>query len=213
MELIREGCNNMTICLSGAKTLEGKTSRTLLILDDLDGMGSGDRGGISAIIQMIKKTRVPIICICNDSQKQNVRSLASHCYEIKCHKPNKREIVGRLEQVLRNENSKKADVKLLDNFVEMLGCDVRQCLSYLELAFKGDPANLANHLTTHVKLKDNAVITNVFESSKKLMNRTLFSRMTIEQRVDLSFMDDRMMPLMVHENYLSASPKKRMSAR
>ncbi len=35
-------------------------------MDEVDGMSSGDRGGIAAIIQLIKTTKVPIICICND---------------------------------------------------------------------------------------------------------------------------------------------------
>jgi replication factor C subunit 1 len=35
-------------------------------MDEVDGMSAGDRGGIAAIINMIKTTKVPIICICND---------------------------------------------------------------------------------------------------------------------------------------------------
>lgn len=70
--------------------------KTLIIMDEVDGMSSGDRGGISAIIDMIKKTRVPIICICNDRQATKIRSLAGHCYDIKFHKPDKRMIAKRL---------------------------------------------------------------------------------------------------------------------
>lgn len=35
-------------------------------MDEVDGMSSGDRGGLGAIVNMIKTTKVPIICICND---------------------------------------------------------------------------------------------------------------------------------------------------
>jgi replication factor C subunit 1 len=35
-------------------------------MDEVDGVGSGDKGGISALIQAIKKSKTPIICICND---------------------------------------------------------------------------------------------------------------------------------------------------
>ena len=52
--------------------------------------------GIAAIIDMIKKTRVPIICICNDRQATKIRSLAGHCCDIKFHKPDKRMIAKRL---------------------------------------------------------------------------------------------------------------------
>jgi replication factor C subunit 1 len=35
-------------------------------MDEVDGMSSGDRGGNKALIDVIKATRVPIICISND---------------------------------------------------------------------------------------------------------------------------------------------------
>jgi replication factor C subunit 1 len=35
-------------------------------MDEVDGVGAGDRGGIAALIQVIKATKTPIICICND---------------------------------------------------------------------------------------------------------------------------------------------------
>jgi len=35
-------------------------------MDEVDGMSAGDRGGIKALIDIIKVTKVPIICICND---------------------------------------------------------------------------------------------------------------------------------------------------
>jgi replication factor C subunit 1 len=59
-------------------------------------MSSGDHGGISAIIQMIKKTKIPIICICNDRQSPKIRSLATYCYDIKFHKTNRNIIVKTL---------------------------------------------------------------------------------------------------------------------
>lgn len=35
-------------------------------MDEVDGVGAGDWGGIAALIQIIKNTNTPIICICND---------------------------------------------------------------------------------------------------------------------------------------------------
>jgi replication factor C subunit 1 len=64
-------------------------------------MSSGDRGGITAIIDMIKKTKVPIICICNDRQSQKIRSLAGHCFDIKFHKPDRRRIAERMAEIIK----------------------------------------------------------------------------------------------------------------
>ena len=66
-------------------------------MDEVDGMSSGDRGGITAIIQMIKNTKVPIICICNDRRHEKIKSLANHCLDISFHKPSKPLVVKRLK--------------------------------------------------------------------------------------------------------------------
>ena len=36
-------------------------------MDEVDGMaGNEDRGGVAELIALIKTSRIPIICICND---------------------------------------------------------------------------------------------------------------------------------------------------
>lgn len=42
------------------------TQKSVIIMDEVDGVGAGDRGGIAALIKVIKSTKTPIICICND---------------------------------------------------------------------------------------------------------------------------------------------------
>ena len=42
------------------------TKKSVIIMDEVDGVGAGDRGGIAALIKIIKETKSPIICICND---------------------------------------------------------------------------------------------------------------------------------------------------
>lgn len=88
-----------------SKTLE----KTLLIMDEVDGMSTGDRGGIAAIIAMIKNSKIPIICICNDRDSQKIKSLAGHCYDIKFHKPDRRLIVKRLKSILDDERAKYSE--------------------------------------------------------------------------------------------------------
>ena len=54
---------------------------------------------------------------------------------------------------------------------------------------------------------------NHFEASKKLMNKISTSSMTISQKIDLTFVDSDMVPLMVQENYLSACQKGKMNKK
>ena len=53
-----------------------------LIMDEVDGMSGGDRGGVADLIQSIHRSKVPIICICNDKYNQKLRSLRNHTLEL-----------------------------------------------------------------------------------------------------------------------------------
>ena len=43
-----------------------------LILDEVDGLSGGDRGGSQAILKLIDESRIPIICVCNDRMSTKV---------------------------------------------------------------------------------------------------------------------------------------------
>lgn len=57
-------------------------------MDEVDGMaGNEDRGGIAELIQLIKASKVPVICICNDRNHQKIRALANHCFDLRFQRP------------------------------------------------------------------------------------------------------------------------------
>lgn len=71
-------CENQVLSFTanGGGSSSGKTGgfrKQLVIMDEVDGMGGSDRGGIQELILLIKKSRVPIIAICNDRQHQKIR--------------------------------------------------------------------------------------------------------------------------------------------
>lgn len=116
-------------------SFDKKVGKTLVIMDEVDGMSSGDRGGIAAIISFIKKSKVPVICICNDRDSQKIRSLAGHCYDIKFYKPDRSLIVKRLGKIIQLEGGTSND-KGLERIIELLQGDIRQTLSYVEVFFR-----------------------------------------------------------------------------
>merc|ERR1719221_1350156 len=87
--------------LSTSSTTPALTKRCVIIMDEVDGMGGGDRGGNAALIRMIKKTKNPIICICNDSHSQKVRSLSFSCYDLKFSRPTKSTVAQRCAKIAR----------------------------------------------------------------------------------------------------------------
>lgn len=70
--------------------------KTVIIMDEVDGMSGGDRGGSQELIMMIRKTQVPIICICNDRQSTKVRTLSKYCLDLKFRRPDSGSVMKRL---------------------------------------------------------------------------------------------------------------------
>ena len=58
-----ENTNSLAAAIGGLAT-----QKSVIIMDEVDGVGAGDRGGTAALIKIIKESKTPIICICNDRQ-------------------------------------------------------------------------------------------------------------------------------------------------
>ena len=67
--------------------------RHCLVMDEVDGMaGNEDRGGMAELLALIKNSKIPIICMCNDRNHPKIRSLSNHCFDLRFQRP-------RLEQI------------------------------------------------------------------------------------------------------------------
>lgn len=106
--------------------------KRLIILDEVDGLSSADRGGNAEIAKFLRKTKVPIICICNDRQKPSVRTLANYCFDVKFGPPTTAVIAQRLVGVAKGENL-SIDTDTMQQLVESVGGDLRQSLNTLQM--------------------------------------------------------------------------------
>lgn len=126
------------------------TSRHVLIMDEVDGMsGNEDRGGIAELIQLIKKTQIPIICICNDRNHQKVRNLANYCFDLRFYRPRVEQIKGAMMTVCYKEGIKIGNDELTKLIVSS-NQDIRQILHHLSLLRtknKGKSASMEQHGT------------------------------------------------------------------
>ena len=55
-----------------------------IIMDEVDGMGAGDRSGMSELIQMIKKSKVPIVSVNGFDIVNDIMCLAILCMLLIC---------------------------------------------------------------------------------------------------------------------------------
>lgn len=93
-------------------------------MDEVDGVGSGDRGGITALCAIIKDTKTPIICICNDRQSRKLGSLVNMCLDLKFMKPTEQMVVKRIQMICKRENL-EIDTPVLKQLIESSGNDLR----------------------------------------------------------------------------------------
>lgn len=208
--------DNRTLCFSGGlgdKKVTGLTKKTVIIMDEVDGMGAGDRGGMAALIKMIKKTKNPIICICNDAHSPKVKSLAFSCYDIKFAKPTKTSVAQRCAQIARSQGL-NIEENALEALAESCGSDMRMVLNQLQMMTKSElyMASGVKYMDMKEKMyqiqKDQGIMLSFFDAGKKLLNTSEGSRLSFRDRLDLFFVDHSIMGLVIQENYLNAVSKK-----
>ena len=81
---------------------------------------------------MIRTTRVPIICICNDRQSLKIRSLANNCFDLRFQRPKVDQIKGAMMSVCFKEGL-TIEPQALKEMIMASGHDVRQVMHNLSL--------------------------------------------------------------------------------
>ena len=66
-------------------------------------MSAGDRGGMVELYQLIKKSEIPIICICNDKSSPKMKTLKNYCYDLEFRKPTTSQVLPRVLSVAQAE--------------------------------------------------------------------------------------------------------------
>ncbi|MHA2362321.1 MAG: replication factor C large subunit [Candidatus Hodarchaeales archaeon] len=121
--------------------LVGRASRTkhnigydgkIVLIDEVDGIaGNEDRGGLSALLNIAKQARHPIVCTANDYSKLNLRSLKRDSLFLGMKPPSKGEITNLLQRIANNENI-KVDPIVFRAISENARGDIRAAINDLE---------------------------------------------------------------------------------
>lgn len=186
--------------------ITGGTQRHhVLIMDEVDGMaGNEDRGGVSELIQLIKTSRVPIICICNDRSQTKMRSLANYCFDLRFYKPKLEQIKGPMMSVAFKEGI-KIKPEALSEIIISCNYDIRQVLHSLSMLSAGATSITKESLgggegKTSIRKSPFDVVRKVFQPFDGRRE------LSLREKSDLFFTDYSLMPLFVQENYLQVKP-------
>ena len=200
--------NNTTLSAIDYST----NTKNIIIMDEIDDMaGNEDKGGIKALIDIAKKTKVPIIFICNDIYSPKLKSLINYCYDIRFYKPDRRQIVLRLIDICKKEGI-FVDNQTLTYIVDSFGNDIRQIINYLDLCSRDKKVIKDIKNNCQEMKKDKSVTVGSFDITKILLNKNESSKLNISQKLDLFFVDFDLIPSMIQENYINTAKINNNSA-
>lgn len=173
--------------------------KRVLIMDEVDGMSSSDRGGIAELIKVIKSSKCPIICICNDRHSQKLKSLVNHCLDMKINRPNKINIVKRL-CFIANKEGLQLDPNAAEVLVEQSGNDIRQAINTLQLYKQNFTYSAMKSLMSSCD-KDKVLRQTPFDSCGGILS----AKGDVVERYNSFFVDYSLVPLLVQQNYIDSA--------
>ena len=179
-----------------------------IIMDEIDGMNSGDKGGINALIKLIrpKKTKkqkkeqitmTPIICIGNYHIDKKIKEMMKICTSIEIKQPTNLQTKKIVTILMPNLES-----TLKENIVNYIQGDLRKLKSTYDI-----------YKTQHTILK-NQLIKNMFqkknynEDTKEITKKLLNNYYSLDQHNLLMNETDRTsVALLFHENIIDLFDK------
>ena len=107
-------------------------AKKIILVDEVDGMsGQKDRGGVPALIEIIKETKFPIFITANDAWSDKLRSLRNHCILIGLNRLNYLSVAKYLREICKQEDVECEELALKKLAISCNG-DLRAALNDLQ---------------------------------------------------------------------------------
>ena len=193
---IREMVTNRAMSFFG-----GAPKKMCLIMDEVDGMSGGDRGGVMELITCIKLSKIPIICICNDKYNQKLKSLQNYTQDMPFSRPTKPQILNRMLKIAADEGISMS-AAAMEALIETTNNDIRLIINQLQMR------RLTKQSFDYDDIKGLSkkdVDMGPFTAVDKLCAPNA-DRMSVNDRLNLVFQDSDIIPLFIQENYVHYRP-------
>ena len=191
---------------------EKKVKRIAIIMDEIDGMNNGDKGGINSLIKIIrpKKTKKqkleettlnPIICIGNYHIDKKIKELMKVCHVIELKSPNKQQILLILKKIIPSFISLR-DEEIKTNVINYIQYDLRKLKMIYELSKNNDKI-LNNNSIKHIFLQKS-----YNDDTRKITKKLINNNYPIEEHLTIMNETDRtIVGLLWHENIIDVLEK------
>ncbi|KAJ5671050.1 hypothetical protein N7507_000177 [Penicillium longicatenatum] len=190
------------------KNVDSNKKNVCLIMDEVDGMSAGDRGGVGALAAIAKKTSVPLILICNERKQPKMKPFDFVTFDVPFRRPTVEQIRARLSTICFREKL-KIPPPVLDSLIEGTHADIRQVINMLSTA-KLDQESLSFDKGKEMsKAWEKHIILKPWDIVSKILSAQMFSpssTSTLNDKIELYFNDHEFSYLMLQENYLKTRP-------
>lgn len=176
--------------------------RFVLLMDEVDGMSSGDNGGVAQLAQFCKTTKTPMILICNDKSLPKMKTLLNYCFDLVWRRPTAREMKSRLMTIAHREGL-KLDPNLIDKLVAITHNDIRQIINIMSTVARTQKSLNFDNLNQMQDSWEKEVSLKPFDVVAKFLSP---NNLSINDKISLYFNDMDIIPLMIHENYRMTRP-------
>ena len=180
-----------------------KVRNIAIIMDEIDGMNNGDKGGINSLIKLIRPkktnkqkkentTMIPIICIGNYHMDKKIKEMMKICTTIELKKPTKKAIKKIIHKLMPNLCN---NLKEIIN--EYLQCDLRKLNSIYNI-YSNNGEILKNNLINKIFEKKN-----YNEDTKNITYELLTNKYSLNKHNYIMNETDRTsVGLLFHENII-----------
>ncbi|AET41600.1 replication factor C subunit 1 Ecym_8322 [Eremothecium cymbalariae DBVPG len=192
-------------------------NKFVIIMDEVDGMSGGDRGGVGQMAQFCRKTSSPLILICNERSLPKMRPFDRVVCDIQFRRPDAQSMKARLMTIAVREGF-KLDPTVIDQLVAATRGDIRQIINLLSTVSKTTRSiNHDNSKQISAAWEKNIAL-KPYDITQKLFEGRIYSGSGPEQfplykKMELYFDDFDFTPLMVQENYLNTRPSNLHSGK
>ncbi|KAG0184874.1 hypothetical protein DFQ28_010294 [Apophysomyces sp. BC1034] len=190
---------------SNEKDPKGK--KVVLIMDEVDGMSSGDRGGSAELAALVRKTKIPIICICNDVRSIKVQPLAKVCFSAKFKRTPANQLRSRIMTIAFREKL-QIDSNAIEELVHSTRNDIRQIINILSTYRRNETKMTYDDAKAIGKTNEKSSQLGIFDIPLELMSSRSWQEKSLAEKSSLYFHDAALAPLMIFENYTKCKPEK-----
>jgi replication factor C subunit 1 len=196
---------------AAAADAQAKKKKLVLIMDEVDGMSAGDRGGVGALAQVCRRTHIPLILICNERRIPKLRPFDHVVYELPFRRPTANDIRSRIASICFREGL-KLPPPVIDALVDGTHADIRQLINMIATAKLDQAALSFDAGRAMARAWEKHVVLKPWDIAHKLLGSGMFGAgggnagKTLNDKIELYFNDHEFSYLMLQENYLRTKP-------